>query len=294
MEKVRIEKYPSREIVVDCAAQFNPEKLKLTKKASWKTEKNWKSNIGNTTFTGGNPISLSVDLFFDTTTTGADVRRYTDPLMGLTLVDVAKASRMPTKEEAKEKLDEKKKQLEEQKKKIEESEKRVRAYEDNITFYTTYRFYWRNERENVLWPAQRKKEELEKQIEDLERQSKGRGAGSMGAPPKCKFVWGSFSFIAIVESVNVTFTMFLPDGTPVRARAKIKMKQIEEQALYAPQNPTTRSTPRKTWVVQEGQRLDWIAYQEYGDPALWRYIAQVNGLDDPHDLRPGQVLDLVQ
>jgi len=58
------------------------------------------------------------------------------------------------------------------------------------------------------------------------------------------------------------------------------------------QNPTTRTEARKIWVVHEGQTLDWIAYQEYGDPAYWRHIAETNNLANPMDLRPGQALKL--
>lgn len=257
MQKVQILKQVggSWEMVVDCAAQFNPTKLQLSKKASWKTEKTWKSNVGNTTFTGGDPISLSVDLFFDTTTTGGDVRQYTSPLMDLTMVDLVEATKWLSEEDIK--------------KQIEGLEKSISGAEEGTDTSS-----------------------LKRQVEDLKKALTGKAAGTAGAPPKCKFVWGSFSFLAIVESVNVTFTMFLPNGTPVRATAKMKMKQIEEQALYPPQNPTTRNAARKMWVVREGQTLDWIAYQEYGDPALWRYIAQTNNLDNPRDLRPGQVLDL--
>src|SRR3954463_16067350 len=39
-------------------------------------------------------------------------------------------------------------------------------------------------------------------------------------PPKVKFIWGkSLSFEAVLTSLSVTFTLFLPDGTPVRATA---------------------------------------------------------------------------
>jgi nucleoid-associated protein YgaU len=47
------------------------------------------------------------------------------------------------------------------------------------------------------------------------------------------------------------------------------------------------------WVVVEGQTLDWIAYQEYGSAAHWRHIADTNDLDDPRQLRSGQILNLV-
>jgi nucleoid-associated protein YgaU len=305
MQKVQIYKVGQQQPVVDCAAQFNPEKLKLTKKASWKTEKTWKSNIGNTTFTGGDPISLSVDLFFDTTATGGDVRQYTDSLMGLTMVDVAEAQALEkagsedpkVKEAIKNQIRAKKNERDKAESEINEAQKKIDAYEDTTTFSTTSRAHRNWWRDYKLLPAKRKQEDLDEEIAALEEQLKpkkttGRAIGSGGTPPKCKFVWGSFSFIAIMESVNVTFTMFLPNGTPVRARAKVKMKQVEEQALYAPQNPTSRSVPKRVWTVKEGQTLDWIAYKEYGDPAFWRHLAQINNLDNPRDLRPGQVLNL--
>jgi hypothetical protein len=113
-----------------------------------------------------------------------------------------------------------------------------------------------------------------------------------GEPPLCRFEWGRFlTFTAVISSLSQKFTMFKPDGTPLRAEVGVSFKQVEEGAR--PQNPTTRTESRKVWVVLEGQTLDWIAYQEYGDSAYWRHIAETNHLANPLDLRPGQVLKLV-
>jgi len=112
-------------------------------------------------------------------------------------------------------------------------------------------------------------------------------------PPLCRFVWGKItSFLAYVPSVSVTLTMFLGNGTPVRADAHLKLKQYKDEAIFKPQNPTSRSDARKTWLVIEGQKLDWIAFEEYGDARHWRHIAEVNGLANPLDLHPGQLLKL--
>ena len=43
-------------------------------------------------------------------------------------------------------------------------------------------------------------------------------------------------------------------------------------------------------TVAEGDRLDWIAYQEYGEASEWRRIAEANHLADPLALRPGMTL----
>lgn len=117
-----------------------------------------------------------------------------------------------------------------------------------------------------------------------------------GEPPYCRFEWGGkFFFVkGYVKSVSANYTLFLPDGTPIRAEVDVSFEETdsEESLDNRGQNPTTRTEARKTWVVREGERLDWIAYQEYGNPARWRHIAEVNDISDPLDLQPGQVLKL--
>lgn len=112
--------------------------------------------------------------------------------------------------------------------------------------------------------------------------------------PICRFQWGTIrAFTAIVTRVKLDFTMFLTDGTPVRAKAEVDMEEYKDEGIFPPQNPTSRSEARKMWVVLEGQTLDWIAYQEYGNCAHWRHIADTNNLANPRDLHAGQVLKLV-
>lgn len=46
-------------------------------------------------------------------------------------------------------------------------------------------------------------------------------------PPMLTWVWGNKfpEFKGVIESVNVKYTMFLEDGTPVRCTVNLKMKQ---------------------------------------------------------------------
>jgi nucleoid-associated protein YgaU len=113
----------------------------------------------------------------------------------------------------------------------------------------------------------------------------------MGEPPVCMFQWGTYlSFKGVIKQIAQSFTLFKPDGTPLRANVDVTFSETELGKQR--QNPTTRTETRKVWVVHEGQTLDWIAYQEYGNPAYWRHIAETNDLANPKDLRPGQVLKL--
>jgi hypothetical protein len=105
--------------------------------------------------------------------------------------------------------------------------------------------------------------------------------------------WGKFiSFYAIIENFREEYLLFLPDGTPIRARVHVCFKQVWDDKKKGATNPTSRTEARRTWIVEEGQRLDWIAYQEYGSTGAWRHIAQTNGIDNPLALRPGMILKL--
>jgi nucleoid-associated protein YgaU len=115
-----------------------------------------------------------------------------------------------------------------------------------------------------------------------------------GQPPKCEFRWGTmWSFKAVVANMSQKFTLFLPDGTPVRATMDVTFRQIEDEGLYPKQNPTSGGIPgHKTHTLKEGETLDWLAAREYGNSNHWRYIAEVNRIDNPFKLKPGTVLAL--
>ena len=111
-------------------------------------------------------------------------------------------------------------------------------------------------------------------------------------PPKVKFHWGlTWSFKAVVTNMTQKFTLFLPTGTPVRATVDVTLQQIEDEGVFPNQNPTSGGGGgRRTRVVAAGETLDWIAYQELGDPKAWRRLAEANQIADPLGLTPGTVL----
>jgi nucleoid-associated protein YgaU len=129
----------------------------------------------------------------------------------------------------------------------------------------------------------------------MRKKRSGGGGNKPLAPPLVEFSWGTFQlFLAVITKVEITYRLFDSSGVPVRAKAKVNFLQADDRddkELYGvPQNPTTRTEARKTRVVQIGERLDLIAYQEYGHPSYWRHLAEANNMLDPTDLRPGQIL----
>ncbi len=113
-------------------------------------------------------------------------------------------------------------------------------------------------------------------------------------PPQVQLEWGSlkksWNFRCYITSMTQKFLMFAPDGTPVRATVELSLTQADDGFL-GPQNPTSGGLgSERTRLVQPGERLDWIAYQEYGDSTLWRLIADANGLLSTRHLTVGQRL----
>ncbi|MBR6088668.1 MAG: LysM peptidoglycan-binding domain-containing protein [Anaerolineaceae bacterium] len=116
----------------------------------------------------------------------------------------------------------------------------------------------------------------------------------LGEPPSVIFVWGGIKlFRAVLTSINVKYTMFDSNGVPTRATAECTfMEQSHPLDFLPPQNPTSRTEPRHTVRVTQGDRLDLIANNFYGDCRMWRAIADANDLDDPFNLTPGQLLSM--
>jgi hypothetical protein len=113
-----------------------------------------------------------------------------------------------------------------------------------------------------------------------------------GRPPLVICQWGKVRlFKAVIKEISQQFILFRDDGTPIRANVTAVFRQAQEEDVFRPQNPTTSGNyGHKRWVVKEGDTIDLIAFYEYDDSAMWRYIADINGLVNPGNLKPGQIL----
>ena len=116
----------------------------------------------------------------------------------------------------------------------------------------------------------------------------------LSEPPSIIFVWGGIKlFRAVMTGINVKYTMFDENGVPTRAVAECTfMEQSHPLDILPPQNPTSRTESRHTVRVTQGDRIDLIANEFFGDSRMWRRIAELNDLDDPFNLRPGQLLTM--
>jgi phage protein U len=111
-------------------------------------------------------------------------------------------------------------------------------------------------------------------------------------PPDLLLQWGA-NYISpqmVVTAIDVRYTYFASDGTPLRAQVKLSLRQVSETPVFK-QNPTSHTPkPHKVHTVLPGESLDRIAWVHYGDPSQWRRLAEANDLIDPLSLQAGQLL----
>jgi Contractile injection system tube protein len=114
------------------------------------------------------------------------------------------------------------------------------------------------------------------------------------APPVLLFTLGSLSFRCVLARANQRFLMFLPDGTPVRARLQVTFNEFRNADLEAKEVKRETADFTKSYVAGQGETLSAIAGRVYGDPLLWRPIALRNDVDDPRALPVGARLVVPQ
>jgi len=126
------------------------------------------------------------------------------------------------------------------------------------------------------------------------------------APPICAFLWnkkfpgGDVSekvgnqrrtdFQCVVESIKQRFTLFSPEGVPLRAVLTVVMREyktLEEQLKQLKLNSPDKT---QSHVVKRGDTLSAVAGKHYWMPGEWRVIAEENGIADPRRLAAGTFL----
>ncbi|MGW2395793.1 CIS tube protein [Kitasatospora sp. NPDC001664] len=111
-----------------------------------------------------------------------------------------------------------------------------------------------------------------------------------GTPPFVVFHWGGLTgFVGFISQVQAKYTLFTAGGLPIRAVCQVTLEELS--GSQPGQNPSSGAlAARRVHRVVAGDTLALLAWQEYGDPAAWRVIAEANGIDDPMRLRPGTAL----
>ena len=121
--------------------------------------------------------------------------------------------------------------------------------------------------------------------------------GKIHRPNYLKLVWGNnFSrtktgtknFTCQLSSLDVSYKLFAPDGSPLRAEASLTFTEFRNSKTIA--RTAAPSSPDLTHirVVRQGDRLPLMCYEIYNDSSVYLQVAKANNITNFRELEPGQ------
>lgn len=98
------------------------------------------------------------------------------------------------------------------------------------------------------------------------------------------------AFPCILSNLDINYTLFRPDGSPLRAKVNLTFlnfketeRRVREEGKNSPDLTHIRQVPGKT-------SLPLMTYEIYRNPAYYLEVAKANGLNNFRRLQPGQTL----
>lgn len=103
-------------------------------------------------------------------------------------------------------------------------------------------------------------------------------------------IWGTFIMTGVVSSANVNYTMFAPNGRPLRAKVSLTINETISKKLLSKVLGLLSPDLSKSRIVKEGDTLPLLCFEEYNDSSLYPQVAAVNNLKNYRKLKQGMEL----
>jgi hypothetical protein len=224
--------------------QYNPTTLKISKGVAWTDVKEYSSSEPALEFTTPKPMTVSIELTYDTTYAGAgdatSMNLGERLEQGMANVAAAAASAVGLGDVGG----------------AEEAE------------YTDVRKMWVNHLINLTIPR-----------DDVQTGAKKK----VSSPSPIKMVWKDFEIVAVITKLDTTYTMFGSDGTPIRANVTLELKEYKLATEVDTSLKGTPMDSQNVQLLNpdHGENIYSLAMKFGLD---WRMIALANNIDDPTDI----------
>lgn len=118
----------------------------------------------------------------------------------------------------------------------------------------------------------------------------GKHDGEIHRPKYLKLVWGALISKCVLKSAETTYTLFKPDGYPLRAKIKATFAENIEDTLRVAEERNSSPDLTHVRVVRAGDHLSTMCQRMYGDPKYYLQVAAFNQLTNFRRLEEGQHL----
>ena len=114
--------------------------------------------------------------------------------------------------------------------------------------------------------------------------------GDNHQPRYLRLLWGKLDFECRLTTLNVSYTLFKPDGTPLRATVDTTFKKSIEKPKENASNDASSPDLTHLVTVKAGETLPNLSTRIYGTPDYYLEVARVNSLDNFREIEPGTQL----
>lgn len=113
-------------------------------------------------------------------------------------------------------------------------------------------------------------------------------SGDIHEPRYVKLVWGALIFKCRMTSLRISYKLFKPDGTPLRAVAKCHFKESFDPVTSEARAGNNSPDLTHVRTVMEGDTLPLMTWRIYGDSKYYIEVAKANNLVNFRQLTVGQ------
>ncbi|MEO1261782.1 MAG: hypothetical protein AAFZ15_23460 [Bacteroidota bacterium] len=115
--------------------------------------------------------------------------------------------------------------------------------------------------------------------------------GEIHSPNYLELKWGAgLSFECKLTSMSTDYTLFRPDGKPLRAKVTVNFKGYKDPQMIEAE--ADKSSPDLTHLVTvvAGDTLPGLSYKIYGDTGYYLQVARFNNINNFRNIKPGTVI----
>lgn len=114
--------------------------------------------------------------------------------------------------------------------------------------------------------------------------------GKLHSPYYLQLSWGKLLFNCHLTKLDISYTLFRPDGSPLRAKVSLTFVGFTDTATRAKQADNQSSDLTHHHYVQAGDTLPLLCHRFYGHPRYYLAVAAHNQLINFRRLVPGRRL----
>ncbi|MBD3421971.1 MAG: LysM peptidoglycan-binding domain-containing protein [Chitinivibrionales bacterium] len=118
----------------------------------------------------------------------------------------------------------------------------------------------------------------------------GKMDGDIHRPFYLQISWGTLISRCILKTAEINYSLFRPDGTPLRAKVRAAFTENIEDELRTAEEGKNSPDLTHYRVVQDGDTLPIMTWRMYGDLSYYPDIARINGLKNFRSLQTGMRL----